>query len=48
MIHVMVCGGSCHGLWWFVVVQYMPVKLKIGVASFDVSASTGVMVHGSS
>ena len=29
----MICGDSCHGLWWFVVVQNMPVKLKIGVGS---------------
>ena len=20
MIHVIICGGPCHGLWWFVVV----------------------------
>ena len=33
----MICGDFCvvvcGGLWWFVVVQYMPVKLEIGVDS---------------
>ena len=33
-------------LWWFVVVQYMPIKLKNKCCLFDASAPTGLMVCG--
>ena len=34
------------GLWWFVVVQCISVSLKNRCCLSDVSAATGVVVHG--
>ena len=39
----MVRGGLMS---WFVVVQYLPDNLKIGVCLSEVSAATDVVVHG--
>ena len=38
----MICGGS----WWFMVVQCISVSLKNRCCLSDVSAATGVVVHG--